>query len=212
MNVVKVDLKKADIKIIKKAADLMAHGGMIIYPTDTAYGIGVNAFDLKAIKTLYDVKLRNYDKPTHVIVRDWEMLKLISFPTQNAKKVYKKLMPGPITIILQKKSTVPDFLAAYGKTIGIRIPNNDVTKMISMFSDFPYTTPSANSSGGKTPYSIEEVRESLDINKFDLVIDAGKLEKNPPSTIVDLSKNTPRLIREGSIKKEKIEKIIGRFN
>jgi L-threonylcarbamoyladenylate synthase len=206
MVIIKVDQKKPDIEIAKRAADIMTQGGIVVYPTDTAYGIGVNAYDSSAIKTLYDVKRRSYKKPTHVIVRDWKMLNSISYPTKMAKIIFDNLMPGPITIILQKKKVISDILTAGKNTIGIRYPNNKITKLLSTFVDFPYTTPSANISGGKTPYSIDEVKRSFDINKFDLVLDAGVLLKKPPSTILDLSRSTPRLIRKGPVKKGVMKK------
>lgn len=199
MQTIKVDSNSPDLLTIIKAADVLKLGGLLVYPTDTAYGLGANALDEKSIRKVYELKSRDFSKPTHVVVRDWKMIEDLCFTNDAAKKLYDKFLPGPLTIILPKKKIVPDILTAGLKTIGIRIPNNEVTKILSSDLPFPYTTPSANKSGGKTPYSIEDVKKELDISKVDLILDAGKLPEVPPSTIVDLSTNSPKILRGGPI-------------
>lgn len=204
MEIIKIDLDNPDQKVIKKAAGILRRGGIVVYPTDTAYGLGVNALEEKAVKKVYEIKGRNFSKPTHVIVRDWKMIEELCFVNDAAKKLYEYFFPGPLTIILLKKKIVPDILTAGLPTLGIRIPNNQVTNLLSNQLTIPYTTPSANQEGGKTPYSIDEVKKELDIQKIDLVLDAGQLPSTPPSTIVDLTTTPIKIIREGPISKEKI--------
>jgi len=205
----KVHLRKLKLNVIKRAADILRAGGVIIYPTDTAYGLGVDALNDNAIKKLYRIKGRDFSKPTHVIVPNWSWIMVLTYPNENAKKLYEAFMPGPLTIVLNKKPVTPDILTADLPTLGIRIPNNDITKLISRFFNAPYTTPSANKSGGKTPYSIEDVKEELDISKVDLILDAGKLPELLPSTIVDISITPPKILRKGLISEKNIEEVLG---
>ena len=209
MGVMKVHLRKLKLNVIKRAADILRAGGVIIYPTDTAYGLGVDALNDNAIKKLYRIKGRDFSKPTHVIVPNWSWIMVLTYPNENAKKLYEAFMPGPLTIVLNKKPVTPDILTADLPTLGIRIPNNDITKLISRFFNAPYTTPSANKSGGKTPYSIEDVKEELDISKVDLILDAGKLPELLPSTIVDISITPPKILRKGLISEKNIEEVLG---
>ena len=209
MGVIKVHLRKLKLNVIKRAADILRAGGVIIYPTDTAYGLGVDALNDNAIKKLYRIKGRDFSKPTHVIVPNWSWIMVLTYPNENAKKLYEAFMPGPLTIVLNKKPVTPDILTADLPTLGIRIPNNDITKLISRFFNAPYTTPSANKSGGKTPYSIEDVKEELDISKVDLILDAGKLPELLPSTIVDISITPPKILRKGLISEKNIEEVLG---
>jgi len=204
VEIIKIDPKSPKITDIKKAIGVLESGGLIIYPTDTAYGLGANALDEKAVRKVYEIKGRDFSKPTHVVVRDWKMIEELAETNHLAKKLFDKFLPGPLTIILPKKKTVPDILTAGLQTVGVRIPNNNLTIKLSNHLTFPYTTPSANKSGGKTPYSIEDVKKELDISKIDLILDAGKLSFNPPSTIIDLSGSDPKILREGPILKEEI--------
>lgn len=208
MEILKVDLNNPNIEIIKKAVGILESGGLIIYPTDTSYGLGANALDEKAVRKVYEVKGRDFTKPTHVVVRDWKMIEELCITNDSAKKLYDKFLPGPLTIILQKRKKVPDILTAGLPSLGVRIPNNELTKKLSNELPFPYTTPSANKSGGKTPYSIDDVKKELDISKIDLILNAGKLPEVKPSTIIDLTTSPPKILREGPIKKEEIWKNI----
>lgn len=204
MEKVKIDQENPDLKLIKNAAGILKSSGIVIYPTDTAYGIGANALDENAVRKVYEIKGRDFSKPTHVVVRDWEMIESLCHTNNLAKKLFDKFMPGPITLILPKQPKVPNILTANLPTLGIRIPNNKVTKLLSNCLPFPYTTPSANKSGGTTPYSIDEVLKELDKDKIDLILNAGKLHEVAPSTIIDLSQTPPKILREGPIKKKKL--------
>lgn len=208
MEMMKVDIDYPDTEVVQKAADVLKRGGIVVYPTDTAYGIAVNAMDEEAVKKLYDLKGRDYTKPTHVVVKDWEMIETFTNPSEDAIKIYEEFMPGPITMILNKRTyQIPDMLGS--DTLGVRIPDTELTKELSNFVHFPYTTPSANRSGEKTPYSVEDVKKVLDIEKVDLVLDGGQLEKVEPSTIVDLTGDEMKILREGPITEEEIKNILG---
>lgn len=213
MAIFKVNLKKPNIEIIERAANTLKSGGLIVYPTDTAYGLGANALDENAVKKIYKIKGRDFSKPTHVVVRNWKMIENLCCVNLLGKKLYDKFLPGPLTLILPKlpnhpnHPNLPNLLTANLPTLGVRIPDNLITQSLSRLVNFPFTTPSANKSGGKTPYSIEEVKNELDISKIDLILDAGKLPKVVPSTIVDLTSKDPKILREGPIAIDEIQKL-----
>lgn len=211
MRIIKVNQLNPNPKIIKQTANVLRKGGIIVYPTDTAYGLGGNALNENTIRKIYEVKERDFAKPTHVIVRDWKMIEKLCWTNNLAKIFYNKFLPGLLTMILKKKDVVPNILTASLPTLGVRIPNNPVTKLVSYSVTFPYTTPSANKSGGNTPYSIDEVKKELDIEKVDLILDAGKLPKVLPSTIVDLTNEVPKIIREGAISKKGLKETLSKF-
>jgi L-threonylcarbamoyladenylate synthase len=206
--VLKTSAIKPDLKAIDQAVKVLYKGGLIVYPTDTAYGLGGNALDIKVIKKVYETKGRDHKKPTHIIVKDWKMIKEISKPSIHARLLFDNYFPGPLTVILRKDKRVPNILTSNLKTIGIRIPDCAVTKLISEKVYFPYTTPSANRSRGNTPYSIKEVANEIDLNKIDLVIDCGTLAKTKPSTIIDLTTKPPKVLRDGPISRSKIEETL----
>jgi L-threonylcarbamoyladenylate synthase len=219
MKVIKINKQNPNVKDIESAAKTLQKGGVIVYPTDTSYGLAANALDEHAVKKVYEIKERDFSKPTHVVVRDWEMIGNLCSTNDLAKKLFDKFMPGPLTLILTKRLSdpeafksrggkVPNILTASLPTLGVRVPDNPVTKALSNLVDFPYTTPSANKSGGATPYSIDEVIKQLDKNKIDLILDSGKLPEVTPSTIVDLSTTPPKILREGPIKTEEIKRFL----
>ena len=185
MKIVKINLNNPDSKIVKRAAEVLKSGGLVIYPTDTAYGLGVNAYDKYTVKKLYDVKQRDFKKPTHIICRDWKMIAGICVTSKPAKALHDKYLPGPLTLILPKKegTSLPEILTGGLPTLGVRVPDCKVTQALSRIVKFPYTTPSANKTGGITPYSVEQAIKSLGSKNVDLVLDAGELPEKPPSTI-----------------------------
>lgn len=212
MKIVKIDPENPANSAISLAKSYLEKDGLIIYPTDTAYGIGVNAFQKRAIEKLYEVKKRSRVKPTHVVIRDWQMIKDITYVNGFAKKLYDAFLPGPLSMILTKKNRVPGLLTANLQTLGVRLPDCAFTKKLSGMLNFPYTTPSANRQGEKTPYSIAEVSKVLDVQKVDLIIDAGQLRKKDPSTIVDLTGKRLKTLRHGPIEDKEIKKAIQSYS
>jgi len=208
MKILKVSKTKPEKQVVREAVKVLEGGGTVVYPTDTAYGLGVNASDENAIEKLYNLKGRGFNKPTHVIVRDWKMINKLVIPNENAKKLFDKYLPGPLTLILSKRNIVSDMLTAGIPTLGVRIPDNKVTQLISKEFSFPYTTPSANRAGGKTPYNLEDIVNELDTNNVDLILDAGDIPNKNPSTLVDLSKANPKILRVGPISENSILKTL----
>ncbi|RMF89165.1 MAG: threonylcarbamoyl-AMP synthase [Methanobacteriota archaeon] len=178
---------------IKKAAEIIGGGGLVVYPTDTLYGLGCSALDEGAIKRLYAVKRRDLSKPVSIAVCDLRMLRRYTSFDEKAMQVLERFLPGPVTIILQKKG-LPDLLTGGGRTIGIRIPENRAALRLIMNAGVPVVSTSANVSGREPPETPEEVLEQ--IPGVDLILDAGRLE-GPPSTVIDLTTEKPRILREG---------------
>jgi len=172
-----------------KAVEILKKGGIIAYPTDTVYGIGCNAFNEVAVKKLLKLKGRNQDNPFSVAVSDIEMLKSIAFLSKENEKIIKELLPGPFTFIFRKKSIILDLVTAKLNTIGIRIPDNDITLAIIKKAGFPIISTSANLKGKLPAIKPEQV----DL-KVDFVV-KGECKYKKVSTIVDLENK--KIIREG---------------
>ncbi|MDI6723510.1 MAG: L-threonylcarbamoyladenylate synthase [Methanobacterium sp.] len=183
-------------KVIKTALNILKNGGTVIYPTDTIYGMGANAFNHDAVKKVYEIKRRSYKKPISVCVSDVEDIKKIAHINEFVEKKINQLFPGPFTVILKKKDNIPPILTSGSENIGIRIPDNEICREISR--DFPITTTSANISGEKIPGSVEEIIMQLD-DKVDLIIDAGVYKKGIHSTVIDMTVSPPKILRSGAV-------------
>lgn len=195
-----------DIKLIEKAVDLITKGGVIVYPTDTCYGIGCDATNPSAIKKIFKIKGREKNKPLPLIASSLEMIEKYVFMDERAIKLYRAF-PG-ISVALRKKgSDIPDIVNK--EKVAFRIPSNEISKKLCELSGKPLVSTSANLSGDPSPYSIEEVKLSLkkSLNQIDLFIDSGILNNNPPSTIVDLVEG--KIGRIGSVKEDQIKNLLG---
>lgn len=211
MQRIKLSNTKPYEKKIAKAAEILKNGGLVVCPTETVYIFAVDAASDEAIKKVYEIKGRDFNKPIHVVTADWAMINELCYTNEISQKLYQEFLPGPLTIVLNKKPHVSDILTGGLSTLGVRIPKNPITRALSKMVDFPYTATSANKSGGKNPYTIEEALSGLSENKkdlIDLILDVGQLPATPPSTIVDCSLR-PKILREGPISKPEIEKALG---
>lgn len=197
---------KLDIEIIKKAANIVRKGGVIVYPTDTCYGIGCDATNPKAIEKIFRIKEREKNKPLPLIASSIQMIEKYVFLEERAIKLFFAF-PG-ISVSLKKKgSLIPD--SVNREKVAFRIPSNEISRKLSELSNKPLVSTSANRSGDNPPYSIEEVKISLKnfLNEIDLFLDGGILDKNPPSTIVDLVDG--KIERIGSIGEKQITDLLG---
>ena len=189
-------------EIASIAADYLKKGKLIIYPTETCYGLGADALNKEAVKKVHDTKRQSYEKPISVIVPDVEVAAKFGELDEKTKRLVKKFMPGPLTLIVKKIKEIPDLLSK--ETIAFRISSNEIANMIAKEFDSGITATSANLHGEKEIYDSCEVIEKFN-GKVDLIIDAGTLEENKPSTIYDAVNK--KIIREGRIKEEEIEKV-----
>jgi len=179
---------------LNEARNILRHGGIILYPTDTIYGLGVDAFNEEAIKRLYKLKKRPLNKPISICLHDTKWIGKVAYLNPKIEKIIDKILPGPFTIILKKKNTIPPILTGDSEKIGIRIPDNIISRELA--KEFPITTTSANISGMKTHNTIKDILRQ--IGKVDLALDAGPLKKREPSTVIDLTREPPKILRKGA--------------
>jgi len=141
MKILKINSDNPEKAIIKKVVEVIKKGGVIVYPTDTVYGLGVNALDKEAVKRVFEIKGRDFKKPVSIIVRDVEMAKKVANFGREIEKILKKILPGPITVILYKKKILSDILTGGSKKIGLRIPDCRFTQIASTVVDLTGSRP-----------------------------------------------------------------------
>ena len=196
---------ETDYLKLKEPANIIKNGGIVVFPTETVYGIGTNGLNENSIKRLYEVKQRPLNKPISLLVSSIEMIEQV---TQNISeieyKLIKKFMPGPLTIILKKKDIIPNILTANGDTVGIRMPENKVALKLIEYAGVPIATPSANISGKPSGTDLKIIMKDFE-EKVDYFIDGGKSKIGVASTIVQVIDEKTHILREGSISKEEFD-------
>lgn len=199
-----------DMDLIGEAIEIMAGGGVILYPTDTVYGLGANIFNNDAVERIYEIKKRDQSKPLSVLVQNTESLELIADLNRSSREIINKWLPGPFTFILNKKNVVSPYVSASSK-VGVRIPDYKIARALA--SLFPITTTSANLTNECTLSNPQDILKQIG-NDIDLVIDVGDLGDAKPSTVIDLSSSKPTLVRNGfdskdmDSLKEDLEKLV----
>jgi len=178
--------KKINIEELNKVSDTIQNDGIIVFPTETVYGIGVNALSEKAIRKLYELKERETTKPISIIVSEKkEIEKYAIINNKIEQKIIDKYMPGPVTLVLEKKDVIPSIVTAGKNTIGIRIPDNKISIEILKKCKVPIAASSANISGMESGTDIKYIKNNLK-NNVDIYIDSGKSEIGVPSTIIQV--------------------------
>jgi len=177
------------------AADVMALGGIVVYPTETAYALGCSGLDGKAVGRVYAIKGRDKSKPLPLIMADALMVSKFTVSTPAQARLVKTFMPGPLTIAAKKKITIS--ASGNAKTIAFRIPAIEFARKTSSLLGAPIVSTSANLSGESAVYDISQIVE-LFARKADLIVDAGNLSQVPASTIVCLL-GAPKILRAGPI-------------
>lgn len=203
-----VDSKKPERKIIDKAVKIIKAGGLIVYPTDTVYGLGTNALNSQAVLRVFDVKNRPLDQALPLIVSGLEMAEELASVTEEAKRLAQAFWPGALTIILEKKPVVPSVVIGRKLGVGLRAPNHVVPTIITRMSGLPLTATSANRHGGANPIDVREVLNQLG-EGIDLILDGGRTKVGISSTVIDLTRIPPLIVRKGPVTKEMIEGVIG---
>ena len=189
-------------EIIKKCIDILNSGGLVVYPTETCYGIAADPTNQKAVEKLLDYKKKREGKAISVAVSDKEMAKEYVEINEIAENIYDNYLPGPITVVSRSKGKVIEKVEADDETLGVRIPKYPlILKLIKKFGK-PITATSANASYKKTPYTVKNILDNISKkqqNLIDLIIDAGKLQKNKPSTVINTTLNEMKILREGDV-------------
>ena len=196
-----------DYNELKNIANEIKNNKVVIFPTETVYGIGANGLTAEAIKKLFIAKKRPENKPINLLISNIDMIENVAkdlTPLDYAR--IKEFFPGPLTLILKKKDNVPNILTANGDTVGVRMPANEIALKLIEYANIPIATSSSNISGNETGINIDNIFDDFN-GRVDYIIDDGPSKLGVASTIVKVVDNKPIILREGSITKEQIETV-----
>lgn len=187
---------------LEKAVEVLRAGGLIIFPTETTYGLGADATNPEAVAKLLAYKTKRSDKPLSIAVCDEAMASEYVEINETAKSVYRRFLPGPVTVVSYGKHRVAAGVESPTGTLGIRIP--DYPALLELISAFgkPITATSANASGEKRPYTLQDIWNATSQKQqdsIDLALDAGTLPPNEPSTVIDTTLETLSIVRAGNL-------------
>lgn len=208
----KIDPENIDTDIIEYCAGIIKKGGLVCFPTETVYGLGANAFDPKAVSDIFKAKGRPNDNPLIVHVSDYDMIDIIadapSYQIERLNKLGEKYWPGPLTMIVDKDTSVPEEVSCGLSTVGIRMPSNKIALALIRQSGVPIAAPSANLSGKPSPSCFEHCFRDLN-GKVDVIIDGGNCTVGVESTVLDLTSDIPNILRPGAITLENVKDVLG---
>jgi len=195
MLILKVHPQNPQKRAIKKAVEVLTQGGIIVYPTDTSYGLGCDLHNKRAIEKVYQIKQMDRKKPLSFMCNDFKELSQYAHVNNTAYRMMKRMFPGPYTFILPATNLVPRMLTTRQKTVGIRIPDNFVCQALVNELRHPIITTSIELEKGQVINDPEEIQVKLK-NKIDLLLDSGAM-LSEMSSIVDFTEDQPKIIRRG---------------
>ena len=202
--------KQIDYDKLHEASQSLVDGNLVIFPTDTVYGIGCNPFIDSSISKLFNAKNRPFTKPINVLISNLDMLKnLVVNITEIEYKLMEAFWPGPLTLILKKNANISDKLTSGLDTIGVRMPNNKIALDLIESSSIPIATSSANISDYCAPTHISEISESFK-DKTSFIINGGSSDLSIASTIVKIENCNINILRKGTITEAEIKNVIER--
>lgn len=198
-----------DEEKLKVIANEIKAGKTVLFPTETVYGIGTNGLNSESVKKVYQIKGRNLKNPINLLVSSINMVNTIAKDISDLEyKLMQTFFPGPFTIILKRKSIVPDIVTASSDTVGVRMPSGIIAKKLIEYSNIPIAAPSANISGTLSGTNLEDIIDDFS-NKVDFIINGGNSDIGIESTIVKVINGIPHILRPGAITAEQIKKIAG---
>ena len=197
-----MNLLKATKNNIMVAARIVRRGGLVVYPTETVYGLGCNPFNVEAVKRILEVK-DNRNKPLPVLAAGIADADKVASISPNGRKLAAKFWPGPLTMVFPKKPNFPDVVTFGLDSVGLRIPNNDVALHLIRLSGGLLIGSSANRTGEEPPRRVQDISGELK-EMVDVVLDGGAAAQGTPSTVADLTSEKPRILREGPISLKEI--------
>lgn len=202
-------INEEELPLAKSSLD---HGNLVIFPTETVYGLGANALNYDAVNKIFLAKGRPSNNPLIVHLKDKsEINKYANITNEIEKILIDKFMPGPFTLILEKKDIIPNNVTCNMDTVGIRIPDNEIAHNLLSILDYPIAAPSANVSTKPSGTRVSDIFNEFN-DKVDYIIDGGETTIGLESTVVKVINNIPTILRPGYITKEDIESIIGCCN
>ena len=194
---------------IALAVDLLREGGVVAYPTDTLYGLGADAFNEAAVERVFVIKGRPHGMPLPLLLADADALAQVASEVPPLARVLaERFWPGALTLVIPRSAKVPELVSGRGWKVGVRVPDHPVPRELARRLGAPITGTSANKSGGPDPRTAADVRSQLG-EMVDLVIEGGGLPAGQPSTVLDLTGPSPRIVRAGAISKEALEAACG---
>ena len=209
MIVLKVSPDSPDPVSIRRAADAIRRGELVVFPTETVYGLAADALNEAAVALVFEAKGREETRALPVQIAGVEQLsRVASGIPQGALALAERFWPGPLTLVLPKSDAVPDAVTGGGGTIGVRVPDHPVALALLRELGTPIVATSANVSGRSAPRSAGCAIRGFG-NLVSIVLDAGECRIGVPSTVVDMTVAPPRIVREGAIGREEIEAIVG---
>ncbi|WP_455646020.1 L-threonylcarbamoyladenylate synthase [Methanosphaera sp.] len=198
-------IKNPDKEQLNNIRQDLENGNLIVYPTDTIYGIAANIFDDDAVMRVFETKKRSLNKPISICVHDMNQLKKLVNIDNTTFNMMKQLLPGPYTLLLEKQENIDSILISNTDKIAIRMPESDITRELTKY--FPITSTSANISNKNTPDNIDDIIGQLGDN-IKTYIDVGVIKNNQPSTIIDLTTKYPEIIRKGQADENLLKNIL----
>jgi len=203
-----IDLKEDNnLENLIEPAEALKNGKLVLFPTETVYGIGANALNEEAVKRIFIAKGRAQDNPLIVHVSDEEMLSnLVEDIGEIEKRLIEKFWPGPLTIIFEKKPIIPDVITGGLNTVAVRMPSNIIARKLIELSNVPVAAPSANISGKPSGTDIKDIIDELD-GKVDFIVDSGRVDIGLESTVVRIIEGTVHILRPGKITPEDIRNL-----
>jgi L-threonylcarbamoyladenylate synthase len=199
---------KATRDNILTASQIVRKGGLVVYPTETVYGLGCNPFNIEAVKRVFEMKGERR-KPPPILASSIDHVEKIASMSQAGKKVAEKFWPGPLTLIFPKKLVLPDIVTCNLNSVGVRIPKHDVALQLINLSNGLLIGTSANRTGEKPPRNVHEATQQLK-EEVDIFLDGGSTTLGRPSTVADLTSKKPRILREGPISLKEISDVISK--
>ncbi|MBQ7985646.1 MAG: threonylcarbamoyl-AMP synthase [Clostridia bacterium] len=202
-------IKDINSEALETAGEIIRRGGTVCFPTETVYGLGASAYDEDAIAKIYEAKGRPSDNPLIVHIPDVsEVYKVAREVPDSAKKLFEAFAPGPFTLILKKNPEIADRVTAGLDTVGVRIPSHPVARDFLKAAGVPVAAPSSNISGKPSPTKAEHVIADMD-TRVDAIICGGASDVGVESTIIDMTEETPVILRPGGITPEDIKRVLG---
>jgi L-threonylcarbamoyladenylate synthase len=201
-------IPESDRAAADEAVAVLRSGGLVCYPTDTIYGIGAAAADDAAVRRLYAVKGRAPNKPLPLLLAEAGDAARIADVTPLAQTLAHRFWPGALTIVMRKLPSYRSLALAGQDTVALRVPDREIVRSIVRTFGWPVTGTSANRAGAPAPASAVEVQFQLG-EMVDLIIDGGPCHGRAESTVIDITQDPPRILREGAVSREELESVVG---
>lgn len=196
---------------IDEGARILKDGGLVVFPTETVYGLGANAYNENAVANIFKAKGRPQDNPLIVHISSLDQVNDIAVDVPDEfYKLAERFMPGPLTVILKKSDKIPYVVTAGGDTVGVRMPDNAYTRQL-IAKSFPLAAPSANRSKHISPTTAQHVYEDLN-GEVDLILDDGACQVGIESTVLDLTVDVPTILRPGAVTADMLLDVVGQVS